>query len=66
MVEVSSERGAVSGAEQLATGVVVGANTVICPQSAEFGSNVVRSARLLELVFSGHLINTHWRWQIYR
>lgn len=58
-VEVSSERGAVSGAEQLTTGVVVAANTVICPSSTEFGANVVRSARLLELVLRGYLINTH-------
>jgi hypothetical protein len=58
-IEVGSERGAVSGAEQLTTGVVVGSNTAICPGSTEFGSNVVRSARLLELVLRGYLIGTH-------
>ena len=58
-VAVSSERGAVSGAEQLTTGVAVAATTVICPSSSEFGANLVRSARLLELVLRGYLINTH-------
>ena len=58
-VEVGAERGAVSGADQLTTGVAVGSNTAICPGSTEFGSNVVRSARLLELVLRGYLIDSH-------
>ena len=58
-IEVGSERGAVSGSERLTTGAVVASNTAICPGSTEFGSNVVRSARLLELVLRGYLISTH-------
>ena len=58
-IEVGSERGAVSGTEQLTTGVVVASNTAICPGSTEFGQNIVRSARLLELVLRGYLISTH-------
>ncbi len=58
-IEVGSERGAVSGTEQLTTGVVVASNTAICPGSAEFGPSLVRSARILELVLRGYLISTH-------
>ena len=58
-VQVGPERGAVSGSEQLATGFSVAPNTAICPGATEFGSNVVRSARLLELVLRGYLITTH-------
>jgi hypothetical protein len=57
-VEVGSERGYVSGNEQLTTGFVVAPNTTICADSAEFGSNAVKSARLIELVLRGYLINT--------
>ena len=57
-VEVGSERGNVSGSEQLTTGFVVASNTVICPGSAEVGSNTTKSARLLELVLRGYLIST--------
>jgi hypothetical protein len=57
-VEVSSERGAVSGTEQLTTGVVVAANAVICPSAVEFSANLVRSARLLEIVLRGYF-NQH-------
>jgi hypothetical protein len=35
-VEVGSERGRVSGSEQLTTGFVVAPNTAICPGSGEF------------------------------
>ena len=58
-VEVGAERGAVSGSEQLTTGVVVAADTAICPGATEFGPNVVRAARVLELVLRGYLISTH-------
>jgi hypothetical protein len=58
-VPVSSERGAVSGTEQLTTGVVVASNTAICPGATEFGGNTVRSARVLELVLRGYLIASH-------
>ena len=58
-VEVGAERGAVSGSEQLTTGFAVGPGTAICPGSTEFGSNTVRSARLIELVLRGYLISTH-------
>ena len=58
-VEAGSERGAVSGAEQLTTGIVVAANTAICPTATQFGANLVKSARLLELVLRGYLINAH-------
>jgi hypothetical protein len=58
-VEVGPERGAVSGTEQLTTGVVVASNTAICPGSTEFGASLVKSARLLELVLRGYLINAH-------
>ena len=57
-VEVGSERGNVSGNEQLTTGFVVAPNTTICADSAEFGSNTVKSARLVELVLRGYLIST--------
>ena len=56
-VEVGATRGAVSGSEQLTTGVVVGSNTSVCPGSAAFGSNTVKSARLIELVIRGYLIS---------
>ena len=55
-VEVGSERGYVSGNEQLTTGFVVAPNTTICADSAEFGSNTIKSARLIELVLRGYLI----------
>ena len=58
-VEVGSERGGVSGTEQLTTGVVVAPDTAVCPTATEFGANLVRSARLLELVLRGYLISTH-------
>jgi len=58
-VEVSSERGSVSGSEQLTTGFVVASNTAICPGSAEFSAGAVKSARLIELVVRGYLISTH-------
>jgi hypothetical protein len=58
-VEVGSERGYVSGSEQLTTGFAVAPNTTICADSAEFGSNTIRSARLVELVLRGYLISTH-------
>jgi hypothetical protein len=57
-VEVGSERGHVSGNEQLSTGFVVAPNTTICADSAEFGSNAIKSARLVELVLRGYLIST--------
>ena len=57
-VEVGSEGARVSGTEQLTTGFVVAANTAICPDSAAFGSNVVKTARLSELVLRGYLIST--------
>jgi hypothetical protein len=57
-VEVGSEGARVSGTEQLTTGFVVAANTAICPRSAELGSNIVKSARLLELVLRGYLISS--------
>ena len=56
-VEVGATRGAVSGSEQLTTGVVVASNTSVCPGSAAFGSNTVKSARLIELVIRGYLIS---------
>jgi hypothetical protein len=56
-VEVGPERGYVSGSEQLTTGFVVAPSTTICADSAEFGSNTIRSARLIELVLRGYLIN---------
>ena len=58
-VQVGSERGNVSGNEQLTTGFVVAPNTTICADSAESSSNTVRSARLVELVLRGYLISTH-------
>jgi hypothetical protein len=58
-VEVGATRGAVSASEQLTTGFVVASNTTICPGSAAFGSNTVKSARLLELVLRGYLVSTH-------
>ena len=58
-VQVGSERGHVSGNEGLTTGFVVAPNTTICADSAEFSSNTVRSARLVELVLRGYLISTH-------
>jgi hypothetical protein len=58
-VEVGSESGRITGSEQLATGVVVAPKTAICPGSAEFSSNAVISARLLEIVLRGYLISTH-------
>jgi hypothetical protein len=58
-VQVGSERGAVSGNEQLTTGFVVAPNTAMCPTSASFGSNVVQSARIVELVLRGYLITTN-------
>jgi hypothetical protein len=58
-VLVGSERGAVSGSEQLTTGFAVASGTAICPGSTEFGPNIVRSARLIEIVLRGYLINSH-------
>jgi hypothetical protein len=58
-VEVGPGGGRVSGTEQLTTGFVVASNTAICPGSGEFGSSVVKSARLLELVLRGYLIGAH-------
>jgi len=58
-IQVGSERGNVSGNEQLTTGFLVAPNTTICPDSAESGSNTLRSARLVELVLRGYLISTH-------
>jgi hypothetical protein len=58
-VEVGAGRGAVSASEQLTTGFVVASNTAICPGSAAFGSNTVKSARLIELVLRGYLISIH-------
>ena len=58
-VEVGSERGAVSGSEQLTTGFLVASNTAICPNAAELGAGIVRSAHLIELVLRGYLIATH-------
>ena len=58
-VQVGSERGNVSGSEQLTTGFAVAPNTTICADSAEFSSNTVRSARIVELVLRGYLISTH-------
>jgi hypothetical protein len=58
-VLVGSERGAVSASEQLTTGFAVAPNTAICPHSTEFGPNLVRSARLLEIVLRGYLISSH-------
>ena len=57
-VEVGSERGRVSGSEQLTTGFAVGSNTAICPVSATFNSSTVKSARLIEIVLRGYLINS--------
>ena len=57
-VEVGSERGRVSATEQLTTGFGVASNTTICPTSAEFGSSIVKTARLIELVLRGYLIST--------
>jgi hypothetical protein len=57
--EVGSERGHVSGSEQLTTGFVVASNTAICPGSTEFSSGTVKSARLIELVLRGYLITAH-------
>jgi hypothetical protein len=56
-VEVGAESGRITGSEQLTTGVVVAPKTAICPGSAEFNSNAVISARLLEIVLRGYLIN---------
>ena len=58
-VVVDSERGRVSASEQLTTGFVVASNTAICPDSAEFGPNAVKAARLSEIVLRGYLINSH-------
>jgi hypothetical protein len=58
-VEVGSERGRVTGSDQLTTGFVVGAGAAICPTAAEFGANLVRVARLIEIVLRGYLISTH-------
>ncbi len=58
-VRVGSERSAVSGSEQLTTGFAVGSGAAICPGSTEFGPNIVRSARILEIVLRGYLINSH-------
>jgi hypothetical protein len=58
-VEVGSERGRVTGSDQLTTGFVVASNTAICPGSAEFNSATVKSARLIELVLRGYLITSH-------
>ena len=58
-VEVGAERGRVTGSDQLTTGFVVGAGAVICPSASEFSANLVRSARLIEIVFRGYLISTH-------
>ena len=57
-VEVGSERGLVSGSEQLTTGFAVASNTAICPGSAAFGSNTSKSARLIEIVLRGYLISS--------
>ena len=56
-VEVGTESGRITGSEQLTTGFVVAPKTAICPASAEFSSNAVISARLLEIVLRGYLIN---------
>ena len=56
-VEVGPAGGYVSGSEQLTTGVVVAPNTAICPNSAEFGTGIVKSVRLLEIVLRGYLIS---------
>jgi hypothetical protein len=58
-VEVGSGSGRVSGTEQLTTGFGVAPNTAICPNAAEFGVNIVKAARLIELVLRGYLISTH-------
>ena len=57
-VEVASERGSVSGNEQLTTGFVVAADTLICPSSAAFSANTLKTARLIELVLRGYLIGS--------
>ena len=57
-VEVGAESGRITGSEHLTTGVEVAPNTAICPGAAEFNSNAVISARLLEIVLRGYLINT--------
>ena len=57
-VEVGSESGRISGTEQLTTGFGVASNTAICPSSAEFGSSIVKAARLIELVLRGYLISS--------
>jgi len=57
-VEVGAESSPVAGTEQSTAGVVVASNTLICPSASAVSSGVVRSARLLELVLRGYLINT--------
>jgi hypothetical protein len=56
-VEVGPEGGRITGSEQLTTGVVVAPKTAICPSSAEFTAGPSISARLLEIVLRGYLIN---------
>jgi hypothetical protein len=58
-VEVGSERAAVSGSEQLTTGIAVGPNTTICPSAVEFIPNGFASAWVNELVLRGYLITAH-------
>ena len=56
-VEVGAESSPVAGTEQPTAGVVVASNTFICPSASAVSCGIVRSARLLELVLRGYLIN---------
>ena len=58
MIEVGAQGAPVYGSEQLTTGFVVASNTPICPGAAELQSNTVISAKLLEMVLRGYLIDT--------
>jgi hypothetical protein len=57
-VEVGAESGRVSGSEQLTTGFAVATNTALCPGAAAFGSNTVKTARLIEIVLRGYLVSS--------
>ncbi len=56
-VDVAANAGNVAGAQQLTTGIVVSPGTAICPSAAQFDSNAVITARVVEIVLRGYLIN---------